>query len=349
MPKFRFPAEWEEHEATWLAWPHHEPDWPGKFETIPWVYAEIVRLLSESERVEILCNDETSERLALKCLGDHGVKRGAYRLHVVPTDRSWVRDSGPTGVIDEKGKANWIRWKFNAWAKYDNCTLDSVVAEKIATLSERKSVQAVLANSKAPMVLEGGSIETDGEGTLLTTEECLLSVEQIRNPGLDQAGYEAKFKEYLGIEKTIWLGRGIVGDDTHGHIDDIARFVSPGRVVTAVENSRTDPNHQLLEENKSRLTSSRDALGRSLEVIPLPLPKPVMFEGERLPASYLNFYIGNRVVLVPTFNDPADRCALNLLADLFPERSVVGLHSVDLVLGLGTLHCLSQQQPRSKG
>jgi len=338
----RWPAEWEHHDASWLAWPHHEPDWPGKLAPIPWVYAEIVRVLCRHERVEILCHDASVREAAEGHLAAHGAT-GNYRLHLVPTDRVWLRDSSPTWVA--RGRAmELVNWRFNAWAKYDNYAHDEKVGQAVERITKVPRVEPVHPDGKSRVVLEGGSIETDGEGTMLTTEECLLSPVQARNPGLDREGYEQVFREWLGIRETIWLGQGCVGDDTHGHVDDIARFVAPGVIVLAYEDDPADENHARSADNLRRLELAGGSAG-ALKIVTLPYPRPVVMNGERLPASYANFYIANRVVIVPTFNDRNDRTALNTLAALMPDREVVGIHAVDLVWGLGTLHCLTQQQP----
>jgi agmatine deiminase len=343
----RFPAEFEPHAATWIAWPHHEPDWPGKIEPIGWVYAEIVRVLAKHERVEILCHDEDLRESARKAIEAHGT-RDNYRLHVLPTDRVWLRDSGPTGVVDESGAVRLVNWRFNAWAKYDNYALDAKVGETVARITGLPRDEPKRPDTGQPVVLEGGAIDTDGAGTLLVTEECLLSDTQMRNPGLSREGYERVFRDALGIRQTIWLGEGCVGDDTHGHVDDIARFTAPGVIVLAYEpDTADDENHRRSEDNLERLTSAGFDEAR-YRVVTLPFPRPVTMNGERLPASYANFYVANGVVIVPTFNDPNDRVALNTLAELFPGRKVVGIHAVDLVWGLGTLHCLTQQQPRGR-
>jgi agmatine deiminase len=340
--RLRMPAEWAPHAATWIAWPHHEPDWPGKLASIPWVYAEIVRVLHVHERVEILCHDETVRDDAREKLDAHGCDRAGYRLHLVPNDRVWLRDSAPTAVHDENGDVALVNWRFNAWAKYDNYALDARVGEHIAGITGRPRVEPLRPDGKGRMVLEGGAIETNGTGLLLVTEECLLSPIQERNPGLTRDGYEQVFRETLGIQSTIWLGEGCVGDDTHGHVDDIARFVDRSTVVLAYEEDPADENHRRSEDNWRRLRAFDNG---GLQVLQLPYPRPVIMDGQRLPASYANFYVGNGVVLVPTFNDPNDRVALNALRECFPKREVVGIHSVDLVWGLGTLHCLSQQEP----
>ncbi|HEX5437612.1 MAG TPA: agmatine deiminase family protein [Gemmatimonadaceae bacterium] len=340
------PAEWAPHDATWLAWPHHHADWPGKFETIPWVYAEIVRVLYEHERVEILCHDDDVRAQAIATLRAHGIDLRCVRCHIVPTDRSWLRDSGPTGVLEPDGAMHWVAWRFNGWAKYENHTCDAGVALAVAELSGRPVEQAIRPDTGAPLVLEGGGIETNGEGTLLVTEEWLLSDEQVRNPGLGRSGYERAFARYLGIDRTIWLGAGCVGDDTHGHVDDVARFVDAHTIVLAYEADPADANHARSAGNLRRLEHAAEGMPGGLRIVPIPFPRPVIMDGVRLPASYANFYIANGVVLVPTFNDVSDRVALATLAELFPGRAVVGIHAVDLVWGLGTLHCLTQQEPR---
>jgi agmatine deiminase len=339
-----FPAEWSPHAATWIAWPHHEPDWPGKLGPIPWVYAEIARVIAQFERVEILCHDESVRADAQAALAAHGVSTNV-NLHLVPTDRVWLRDSAPTFVHDDDGGVQLMNWAFNAWAKYPNYALDAEVGRAIAGITSLPRIEPRRPDTDTRVVLEGGGIETDGAGTLLVTEEWLLSDMQVRNPGLDRDGYERIFRETLGIRETIWLGEGCVGDDTHGHVDDIARFVAPGVITLAYEDDPADDeNHRRSVDNMRRLELAGAERG-ALRVVKLPFPRPVVMQGERLPASYANFYIANGVVLVPTFNDPNDRLALTTIAGLFPGRQVVGIHSVDLVWGFGTLHCLTQQQP----
>jgi agmatine deiminase len=342
---FRMPAEWAPHRATWVAWPHHEPDWPGKFEAIPWVYAEIVRVLADHEIVNILCHDPEVAERARAVLAAHGVRRDRVTLHEVPTDRSWLRDSAPTGVIDRQGNVALLDWAFNGWAKYDNWQQDEGVGPAISRLTNLPREEPRLPETQARIVLEGGGIDVNGQGLLLVTEEWLLSDTQVRNPGFKRSDYERIFHEWLGISRTIWLGEGCVGDDTHGHVDDVARFVSPDTVVVAVEEDPSDDNHQPSMDNLRRLeTAAREGDHSPLTVARLPFPRPVLMHGERLPASYANFYIANGLVLVPTFNDPNDRVALNTLAALMPAHRIVGIHAVDLVWGLGTLHCLTQQE-----
>ena len=339
----RMPAEWERHDATWIAWPHHEPDWPGKLAPIPWVYAEIVRALSESERVEILCHNQGVADNARILIEAHGVRNDKYRLHIAPNDRVWLRDSAPTAVYRADGIVELIDWGFNAWAKYDNYSKDADIGKVIERITGLTRTEAKREDNHEPLVLEGGGIEVNGNGIMLVTEEWLLTDVQVRNPGMTAQDYEEAFAKYLGVTDTIWLGEGAVGDDTHGHIDDIARFASRETVILAYESDPWDENHVRSVDNLRRLKAA--AKSRPLKIVTIPFPRPVTMNGERLPASYANFYIANGAVLVPTFNDPNDRVALNGIAEAFPKRSVVGIHAVDLVWGLGTLHCLTQQQP----
>ena len=340
---YRMPAEWERHEATWLAWPHNPEDWPGKFQPIPWLYAEIVRLLARNECVHLLVQDATAESRVEGMLERAGANLDNVSFHRWQTNRVWTRDSGPIFVRDAKGSVAITNWRFNAWAKYDDWQLDDKLSGRAAKLLGVPEWEPHF--GKQRLVLEGGSIDTNGQGILLTTEECLLSEVQQRNPGVSREQMEHAFHDYLGIDQVIWLGLGIAGDDTHGHVDDITRFVAADTVVTAVEPDTSDYNHEPLAENLARLRAARIAGGKQLNIVELPLPKPVVFRGQRLPASYANFYIANGTVLMPTFHDPNDRVALNILAELFPEREVIGIHAVDLVWGLGTLHCMTQQQP----
>jgi agmatine deiminase len=341
---YRMPAEWEPHEATWLAWPHQRADWPGKFATIPEVYTEIVRHLQQSELVRILVNSASMHRKARQVLSRYAIDFARLEFYHFPTDRVWTRDYGPIFVTHPNGEVAVTNWQFNAWAKYSNWRQDNAVPQRLARALLLRSWQPLVGSKR--VVLEGGSIDVNGEGLLLTTEECLLDVVQARNPRLTRADLERVLGDYLGVRKVLWLGRGIAGDDTHGHIDDLARFVAPDRVVAAVEKNAEDVNHVPLQENLHRLQSMTNLQGRPLEIVTLPMPAPVFFKGRRLPASYANFYIANDRVLVPTFNDPNDRLALGILAEQFPGRIVLGIHSVDLVWGLGTLHCLTQQQPK---
>jgi agmatine deiminase len=341
----RMPAEWEPHDATWVGWPHHRPDWPDKFEPIPWVYAEIVRVLHTSERVEILCHTPEVREDAIAACQAHDVDLAHCRFHLVPSDRVWLRDSGPTGVMRGDGSIECIAWQFNGWAKYDNYASDAKIARAVAEIAGLPVTVAQRPDGEGPLVLEGGGIETDGRGTMLVTEEWLLSDVQVRNPGMTREMYEQAFADYLGIRSTIWLGEGCVGDDTHGHIDDIARFTDAHTIVLAHEIDPRDENHARSADNLARLRLAAEKFPGGLRIVTLPFPRPVIMQGERLPASYANFYIGNETVLVPTFNDVQDRVALATIAELFPGRRTVGVHAVDIVWGLGTLHGLTQQQP----
>jgi agmatine deiminase len=322
------PAEWEPHEATWIAWPHNEEDWPGRFEPIPWVYGEIVRKLAEFERVRILVHDEDLRESARTVLGKSGVNMAAVEFHPVPTDRVWTRDFAPLFLKNAAGEVAGAKFKFNGWAKYDNHVLDDAAGRGIPGVRWQPD-----------MVLEGGSIDVNGAGLLLTTEECLLSSVQARNPSLSREQVEAELSDYLGIDRVLWLNNGIAGDDTHGHIDDLARFTDAESVVMVAEDDPADANYEPLRDNWQRIRTMPVRTRR------LPMPAPLWFDGVRLPASYANFYIANRIVLAPTFNDPNDRIALNTLTECFPNRRVIGINCVELVWGLGTLHCMTQQQP----
>ena len=346
MSGYAMPAEWERHEATWIAWPHNARDWPGRFGPIPWVHADIVKKLAAGEIVRVLVNDAANEGRARRHLERHDVDLSRIDFRRIPTDRIWTRDSGP--IVLRKGGRRGGRavagFRFDGWAKYPDWKRDARIPARAAKglglplLPVRRAARDV--------VLEGGAIDVNGAGSILATEECLLDpAVQVRNPGFGRADYEAVFGEVLGARNTIWLGKGIAGDDTHGHVDDLARFVSPTTIVLAREDDPADPNHVPLSENRERLASARLADGSRPEVVDLPMPGPVVFDGQRLPASYANFYVGNAAVLVPTFNDPADRRALGILGELFPDRPVVGIHALDLVWGLGTLHCMTQQEP----
>ena len=347
---YTMPAEWSPHVATWLAWPHNPTDWPGKFAAIPWIYAEIVRLLSAREVVHILVQGDLQARRVHSILRKAGANLANVQLHPWPTNRVWLRDSGPIFVRNAQGHLAITDWKFNAWAKYDDWQLDDQNPQRAASLLQLPSWQPAVQladGTQQRIVLEGGSIDVNGKGTLITTEECLLSTVQRRNPGVSREQLEQAFHQYLGATQVLWLNRGCAGDDTHGHVDDITRFVSEDTIVTAVEPDLTDDNHAPLAENLARLKASRTPAGKQWNLVELPMPRPVVFRGQRLPASYANFYIANGLVLVPTFHDPRDRTALTILAELFPDREVIGIHCVDLIWGLGALHCMTQQQPAS--
>ena len=340
---FRMPAEWERHQATWLAWPHNATDWPGKLTTIQWVYGEIVRRLTPDETVRILVRSAQESARVRRLLDRIGVDPKRVQLFRIPTNRGWVRDCGPI-FLSRNGGMGIARFRFNAWARYQDWRKDDRVPERAAK-ALGLSLLPVKHNGR-DVVLEGGSIDVNGRGTLLTTEECLLDPKiQVRNPGFTQQDYESVFRDNLDATKVLWLGRGIAGDDTHGHIDDVCRFVGPRTVVLCEEKNAHDPNHRPLAENRERLEGMRLEDGGRIEIVSLPMPAPLSFEGRRLPASYANFYVGNTTVLVPTFNDPNDRVVLGILGELFRDRSVIGIHAVDLVWGLGTIHCLTQQQP----
>lgn len=342
---FRMPAEWEGHEATWLGWPHNKEDWPGKFPPIPWAYGEIARRIVPGENVRIIVNSKTHESSAKRVLKKAGVDLTRVEFFRFPTDRGWTRDFGPM-FVKSNSELAINEFAFTGWAKYPNHKKDRKIHSKAA-----KALGVRLFRPKSgrrPFVLEGGAIDVNGLGTLITTEECLLDqVTQVRNPGMTKAEVEQALKESLGIRTVLWFGGGIAGDDTHGHIDDLARFVDPATIVLCQENDSSDANYRALQENMERTVDMRLENGSKPEIIPLPMPEPLLFDGVRLPASYANFYFCNAAVLVPTFNDPNDRKALGILSEVIRDRPVIGIHAVDLVWGFGTIHCLTQQQPAS--
>ncbi len=341
---FSMPAEWEPHESTWLGWPHHPTDWPGKLHAIRWVYGEIVRKVAPGEIVRILIGSRGEEKLARGCLARAGADLARVEFIHHPTDRGWTRDSGPLFVRSPSETAI-VHFHFNGWAKYSDWRKDRRVPETAARRLGQRLFHA--RHNERDFVLEGGGIDVNGRGTLLTTEECYLDPKtQVRNPGLGRKEYEAALKEYLGATNVFWLGGGVAGDDTHGHVDDLCRFVNPRTVVLIRENDPKDVNYRPLQESWERIKDLRLEDGSKPEVVALPMPAPLFFDGGRLPASYANFYTANAAVIVPTFNDPNDRVALGILGELFRDRTVVGIHAVDLVLGFGTLHCLTQQQPK---
>jgi agmatine deiminase len=348
---FSMPAEWEHHEATWIGFPHNRTDWPGKIVPVYWVYGEIVRKLAIDEQARILVSDERHETFTRRVLQKVGADFSRIEFFRLPTNRGWTRDFGPIFVKRQMARRCEVavsKFKFNAWAKYSDFEKDNRVAEQAAEALKLKVFHATFKG--VDVVLEGGAIDVNGRGTLITTEECLLDKKtQSRNPSLSKDETEAVIKNYLGVTNILWLDKGIEGDDTHGHVDDICRFVSANTVVMVREKNPADYNYAVMEENFERLKSMRLEDGAKINVVELPMPAPLYFEGRRLPASYANFYITNAAVLVPTFNDANDRKALGTLAELFPDRAVIGIHAVDLVWGLGTLHCLTQQQPASSG
>jgi agmatine deiminase len=331
---YRMPAEWEPHAATWLAWPHNRNSWPEKFDPIPAVWARLVRTLAAHEEVHIEAGRPEVMAEARRMVGDvPGVT-----LHDIRTNDAWTRDHGPTFLVGPAGSTPaLVDWEYNAWGgKYPPFDDDNAVPRQVAELlGRRRYVPGI--------VLEGGAIDVNGQGTLLTTEQCLLNPN--RNPGLSRTEIERYLADYLACPHVLWLGHGIEGDDTDGHIDELARFVGPRTVVAMREADPADFNHQPLEENYRRLQSFADQDGRPLEIVTLPMPRPMHFNDQRLPGSYCNFYIANRQVIVPQYNDPADRIVLETLGRLFPDRRIVGQDAVDLSWGLGAFHCITQQQP----
>ncbi|MEX2089909.1 MAG: agmatine deiminase family protein [Bacteroidota bacterium] len=336
------PAEWERHEATWLGWPYNRTDWPGKIAPIAWVYGEMIRRIAPGEKVRLLVNPRTRNQ-AQRILQRVGTDPAQIEYFNIPTNRGWTRDTGP--IFLRKGKETVIaRFRFNGWAKYPDWKRDDAIPDTVGKKLGLKSLSARIGTKD--FVLEGGSIDVNGRGTLITTEECLLDpAVQVRNPGFGKGEVEQALRENLGVTNILWLKQGIAGDDTHGHVDDLCRFVNPTTVVLVQESNPGEINYRPLQENRELIQAMRLENGSRVEVVHLPMPAPLFLDGQRLPASYANFYIANAAVLVPTFNDPNDRIALGILSELITDRPVIGIHAVDLVWGLGTIHCLTQQQP----
>ncbi len=341
--RYTMPPEWAPHKATWLSWPHKLESWPGKFEPVPFVFAEIAAWLSTSEEVHINVLDDEMAGNARELIGaDPHAEAVMDRIffHCIPTNDAWCRDHGPNYVFlheDERMEKVIVNWEYNAWGgKYEPYDDDNAVPERVGILQRLRVVST-------GMVLEGGAIDVNGKGLLLTTEACLLNPN--RNPEMSRLEIEGELLKYLGARKVIWLGEGIAGDDTDGHVDDMSRFVNERTVVTAVEDDPEDENYFPLKENYERLKKCTDLEGRPLQIIRLPMPEPVYFEGERLPASYANFYIANSVVLVPIYRSSRDRIALDLLQECFPDRKVVGIDCSDLIWGLGAIHCITHEEP----
>ncbi|HVU05751.1 MAG TPA: agmatine deiminase family protein [Polyangiaceae bacterium] len=343
---FRMPAEWEPHAATWLAWPHNRDDWPGKFDVIPAVFVELAKHLAEVERVRFIVEDANREAEVKTLLGAARANVSNVDFFHAPTDRSWTRDFVPI-FVKKPGEVAAVKFRFDGWARYDNHLKDDAAGRSVAAWRKMRGFDALAPKNGTPtrVVCEGGGIDVDGEGTLLASEDCLVSGPRGRNPWLGTAGTERVFSETLGVDKVVWVGAGVVGDDTSGHVDDFVRFAGPGRVLLAEEKNPRDANHAPLEESRERLEGARDAKGRKLEILRIPMPSPVMWGEERLPASYSNYYVANGLVLVPVFDDPRDAAALGLIGELFPGRKIVGVRAVDLVLGLGTIHCSTHEEP----
>jgi agmatine deiminase len=349
VPGFTMPAEWEPHEATWLAWPHNTGDWPGKIQAVGWVYGEMIRKIAAGEKIRLLVRHERDRQVARALLRQVGVNLTRIQFVTHATNRGWTRDTGPVFVKSTAtSETAIVHFHFNGWAKYKNWRKDATVPETAARLLRKRLFHAQAGDR--PFTIEGGGIELNGRGTLLSTEECYLHPRiQVRNPGLGRAEIEEALRQYLGVTNVFWLAKGPKGDDTHGHIDDICRFVNEKTLVLVREKNPKDANHRPLEENWERIRDLRLEDGGKPQVVELPMPAPLYFNRTRLPASYANFYIANAAVIVPTFNDPNDRVALGILAELIKDRPVVGIHAVDLVWGFGSLHCLTQQQPASGG
>lgn len=334
-----FPPEWAPHHATWLSWPHKEASWPGKLQAIYPVYSQFVRLLAESEMVCINVNDEQMQKEAESHLIQAGVDLNKVSFFLFPTNDAWCRDHGPSFLVHSSPGARKaiVDWNYNAWGgKYPPYDLDDQIPSRIASYYQIHCF-------KPDVIMEGGSVEFNGKGSLLTTKSCLLNPN--RNPHLTQSQIESYLIQYYGVDQVLWLESGIEGDDTDGHIDDLTRFINEDTVVTVVESNKKNPNYPILQNNLKALNSMRLLNGKQLNVIELPMPAPYIEEGQPLPCSYANFYISNKTVIVPTFEDPMDERALEILDSCFKDRKIVGLNSKDIIWGLGSFHCLSQQEP----
>lgn len=343
IPKsFRMPAEWEKQKSTWLAWPHNKKDWPNRFHFIPKIFAEIIFYIAKGQMVNILIDSQSLKKKAILILKDFKVNFSNIRFIFCKTDRVWLRDSFPIFVKNEKNKKILINWRFNSWAKYKNFKRDNRIINKIKHFSKFSSVSPTLDRKK--VVLEGGAIDVNGKGALIATEECLLSKVQQRNPGFKKKDYERLFYKYFGAQHVIWLKRGIVGDDTHGHVDDIARFVSQDKIFLAHEKNKKDINYKILKNNFN-IVKKQDHL-KNLKIIKIPMPKAKYIDGTRVPATYLNFYIANKAVLVPIFNDKNDRLVLKIFKKHFKSRKIIPIDCTILIWGYGAIHCMTQQEPR---
>lgn len=339
----RFPAEWENQQGILLCFPHNGKDWPGKYEAIQWAFVEFIKKVAAYETVYLIVADTKLKEKVTEMLEMAKVELDAILFIIQKTNRSWMRDSGPI-IVRNGDKREALNFNFNGWAKYKNHQLDRQVPATVANALSIPLTQVMYKGK--PVIVEGGAIDVNGKGTLLTSEECLMHPSiQVRNPGFTKADYEAVFKEYLGVTNVIWLADGVQGDDTHGHVDDLSRFINEDTIVTIVETNPESANYKPLQENLKRLQEAKLENGKSPIIVALPMPKQIDFEDLTLPASYANFLILNKCVLVPTFNDVNDRKALNILAECFPDREVIGISAIDLIWGLGTLHCLSQQIP----
>lgn len=341
-PSYRLPAEWEEHKSILIMFPYNGKDFPGKLQPVKWAFVEYIKKISFSEHVTVLVHDDDHKEAVGLLLEESAANMPNIELVIYATQRTWMRDSGPITVLDQNQKPVILDFKFNAWARYTYHRCDDFIPQFISKI--RKEPFVMPEHNGQRVVLEGGAIDVNGKGTLLCTEECLMSdTEQVRNPGFTKQDYEEVFNKYFGVTNVIWLGQGIYGDDTHGHVDDFCRFVNEDTVVICHEENEQDINYQALDDNLNRLDGALLQNGKPLKFVTLPMPSAVVYKNLRLPASYANFLITNHSVLVPTYNDANDRVALNILADLFPTRKVIGINAVDIVWGLGSLHCLSHE------
>ncbi len=346
--EFRMPAEWEPQKSVWISWPHNKNDWPGMFEKIPNVVGKIIKYLANHQRIDLLVNTNKIMYEARKKLKRTGCKLSNIKFHKIKTDRLWLRDSGPIFLINKKTRKKiMLNFKFTAWSKYKNFRNDNKINYQISKYLNIKSILPKKINSKKfeKVVMEGGAFDTNGSGSILLTKECLLSSKQERNKGFRKSDYESLFSNYLNTKNFIWLNKGIVGDDTHGHVDDIARFVSKTTIMIADENNKSEKNYKSLKENIKILRKSYDENGKKFKIIKIPMPSPIFIQKTRVPASYLNFFISNKTVLVPIFNVKEDKKVLKIFRKFFTKRKVIAVDCSDLIWGFGAIHCMTQQEP----
>ena len=346
---YRMPAEWELQESVWIAWPYNKSDWPGLFKNIPKIVTQIISELSRSQKINLLINNYNDKKKIINLLGKFPNKLQNIIFYKITTNRIWLRDSGPIYIINEKTKKKLIvNFKFNAWSKYKDYKKDNNINNKLSKLTKVKKIDPVVKinNKSKQLVLEGGAIDVNGKGSVLLTKECLLSKVQERNPGITKKSLEKTLSKYLNVKNFIWLNKGIKGDDTHGHVDDISRFVSEDAIMTAVEKNRNEKNYKNLKENLNILKNAKNINKRKFKIIEVPMPKPIYIEKVRVPASYLNFYIANKIVLLPIFKDKNDKKVILIFKKFFKNKKIVPIDCTKLIWGFGAIHCMTQPEPK---
>tara|TARA_B100001559_G_scaffold309376_1_gene303558 strand:+ start:267 stop:1337 length:1071 start_codon:yes stop_codon:yes gene_type:complete len=346
---YRMPAEWEKQESIWITWPYNKKDWPDLFESIPKKVAEIVSIISKTQKVNLIIKLNEKENKIIRILKFFNAKLRNIKLLKIQTDRIWIRDFGPIYLVNNRTKSKiFINFKFNGWSKYKNFKKDNKVNLVIHKKTQIRKIEPriKIKNRYKKIILEGGAIDVNGKGSIMLTKECLLSKIQLRNPGIDKLTYERVLSKLLNVNNFIWLNKGIVGDDTHGHVDDISRFVSENTIMTAIENNKKDKNYQILKKNLRILKSAKNSNGKKFRIIKIPMPKPISFDKVRVPASYMNFLICNKIVLLPIFNDECDLKVIKIFKKFFKNKKIVGIDCSKLIWGFGAVHCMTQQEPK---